>query len=295
MSRRRLPSLGALRAFEAVARLGSLVAAAAELNVTHGAVSKQVQALEHELGVPLFERRNRGLFLTLDGQWLAERISVTFGQLEQTIGDFRARKSPAGPLTVSCEPTLCLRFLIPLLVDLKAETGLDVRVLAAGGPVDFRRQQVDVAIRRSDFAVPAGVIAVPLAPELMGPVTAPTKGYSALHTLPLLHSETRPHAWQSWLDQTGAALSNAEAQYEHFYLAVQAAAAGQGLAIASIHMVAGSLHAGALRAPLGFKRDGSHYHALLPVGALDDRRRDLIAWIERQMMTNVRFAEELGF
>ena len=139
MRQRRLPPLGSLRAFEVAARHQSIVAATAELNVTHGAVSKQIKLLEQELGAVLFERRNRGIHLTRSGQWLADRLGSVFVDLDRTMREFHRDGEELGPLTVSCEPTLCLRMLIPALTDLKNATGLDIRVLAAGGPIDFQR------------------------------------------------------------------------------------------------------------------------------------------------------------
>jgi DNA-binding transcriptional LysR family regulator len=128
---RLLPLLGTLRVFEAAARHQSLVRAAEELHVTHGAVSRQIQALEDHLGERVFERRNRGLFLTDRGKWLSLRLTDLFAELTGTFQDFYAHGQPR-PLIVSCEPTLCLRLMIPALADLRRETGLDIRFLAAG-------------------------------------------------------------------------------------------------------------------------------------------------------------------
>jgi DNA-binding transcriptional LysR family regulator len=163
--------LGTLKAFEAAARHQSLVRAAEELHVTHGAVSRQIQALEDHLGERLFERRNRGIFLTDRGKWLSLRLMDLFAELTGMFQDFHAQGQPR-PLIVSCEPTLCLRLMIPALADLRHETGLDVRFLAAGGPIDFRRDHVDLAIRRNDFTIGADLFSVELAEEWMGPVMA---------------------------------------------------------------------------------------------------------------------------
>ncbi len=276
----RLPALGALRAFEAAARHRSMVAAAAELNVTHGAVSKQVQALEGELGARLFERRNRGIHLTRQGQWLAERLEATFADLHRTMRDFRTLDDAAGPLTVSCEPTLCLRFLIPALGALKQATGLDMRVLAAGGPVDFRRDHVDVAIRRSDFTLPPGMDTATLTAERMGPVMRPDLAGTDDRALPRLYSETRPDAWQGWADAGGADFTGPAIRYQHFYMAIQAAEAGQGVAMASFHMVADALANHRLVAPHGFLPDGTRYLAIWPAGAIDPRRETLLEWLK---------------
>lgn len=277
----RLPALGSLRAFEAAARHRSMGAAAAELNVTHGAISKQVQALEDELGTRLFERRNRGIHLTRRGEWLAQRLEAAFTDLHRTMRDFRKLDDAAGPLTVSCEPTLCLRLLIPALGELKQATNLDVRVLAAGGPIDFARDHVDLAIRRSDFPLPPGVSTATLATERMGPVLRPDLVGSNSDALPRLQSETRPDAWQGWdtASFTGPAIG-----YQHFYMAIQAAEAGQGVAMASFYMVADALASGRLAAPHGFLPDGTHYLAIWPTDSIDPRRATLTEWLKGRMI-----------
>lgn len=282
----RLPALGSLRAFEAAARHRSMVAAAAELNVTHGAISKQVQGLEEELGTRLFERRNRGIYLTRQGEWLAERLEATFADLHRTMRDFWKLDDAAGPLTVSCEPTLCLRLLIPALGGLKQATGLDLRVLAAGGPIDFARDHVDLAIRRSDFSLPPGVDTAMLAAERMGPVMRPDLTLAGDDALPRLYSETRPDAWQGWDDAGGVPFTGPAVRYQHFYMAIQAAEAGQGVAMASVHMVADALASGRLAAPHGFLPDGTHYLAIWPTNAIDPRCGLLKDWLTDRLIAS---------
>lgn len=272
-----------MRTFETVARLGSLVAAADVLNVTHGAVSKQIKALEADMGAPLFDRRNRGVHLTAQGRWLSERLAPLFSDLERTVADFHARLEHAGPLTISCEPTLCLRLLIPALGALKREHGLDVRVLAAGGPIDFSRDHCDLAIRRSDFAIPPNTTVQTLAREWTGPVLSPALDQSSIDSLPLLLSETRPDAWRDWMTRADIALTGPIIRYEHFYLALQAAEAGQGVALASIHMVAKEIADGRLQAPRGFLGDGTEYIALYPLAREDERIDIFVRWIKDLM------------
>ncbi|WP_292050780.1 MULTISPECIES: LysR substrate-binding domain-containing protein [unclassified Brevundimonas] len=286
----RLPPLNSLRAFEAVARRGSLVTAAAELNVTHGALSKQIRLLEEELGHPLFERRNRGLHLTTRGAWLAERLGPLFGGLAQTMDAFRHLDAGPPPLVVSCEPTLCLRFLIPAMVDLEQETGMAVRALAAGGPVDFASRNYDLALRRHDFPLADGIEAIPLVEERMGPVVAPSLADADLSTVNRLHSRTRPGAWKEWLRNRKVRFEGPDIQYEHFYLTLQAALAGQGVAMASVHMVSKALEQGRLVAPHGFAPDGTAYVLLRPSGRPDDPRVDrLVEWLRARMRLHLNF------
>jgi hypothetical protein len=127
-----------------------------------------------------------------------------------------------------------------------ARDGLDVRFLAAGGPIDFRRDHVDLAIRRNDFPIEADLFSVELADEWMGPVTAPTTPVSPDAPPALLHSTSRPTAWRDWQKRSGIKPDRASAiSYEHFYLSIQAQKAA-GQAMASVHMVARELAEDAL-------------------------------------------------
>jgi LysR family transcriptional regulator, glycine cleavage system transcriptional activator len=285
MPSKRLPNLSALRVFAAAARHGSFVAAADELHVTHGAVSKQIQSLEADLAAALFERRNRGVHLTERGAWLASRLAPFFAGLDRTIRDFYDQNA-APVLTLSCEPTLCLKLLIPNLADLKRACGAEVRVLAAGGAVDFARDRVDLAIRRNDFPLPVGAVSTRVGQEWMGPVRSP-HGVADMR----LHSATRPDAWAKWDGDAHPPARSADPArdglpFEHFYMALQAAEAGQGVALASVHMVARDLEAGRLVAPHGFRRDGTDYVALRPRDNADKRLAIATAWIAAKMAAN---------
>ncbi|BAI70953.1 lysR-like transcriptional regulator [Azospirillum sp. B510] len=287
--RTRLPQLGALRVFESAARHGSLTRAAEELHVTHGAVSKQIKNLELELGEDLFLRRNRGVFLTERGRSLAERLGMIFTELEETLVGFR-RKGPDQPLVVSCEPTLCLKFLIPSLGDLLKDTGMEVRVLAAGGSIDFRRDHIDLAIRRNDFAIDGSIHSTIICDEVMGPVckagmlTAADAG-TGRFKLPALHTRTRPDAWTTWRRLKHPAVDcDSNITYEHFYLAIEAAMAGQGIALASLHMVRRDIAANRLSSLCGFWPDGTHYVVLSerPIEQ-DERAVRFVGWLSKAM------------
>lgn len=285
----RLPSLNALRAFEAAARHDTLQAAADELHVTHGAVSRQVRLLEEELGEELFTRAARANVLNARGRALAEKLQDVFQDLAQALEDFH-RDGIIPSLSISCEPTLCLKMLIPALGDLKRDTGLDVKVFAAGGPIDFEKDRIDLAIRREDFRVDPDMHSYPLCDEATGPVIAPTllaKGEveAAVLTAVQLHTLTRPDAWTQWLRLAGIKRARArKLTFEHFYLALQAAQAGQGAALASVFMVAGDIEAGLLVAPHRFTRDGTRYVCLSSADiGQDERKRIFCAWLAERM------------
>ncbi|HEV7370303.1 LysR substrate-binding domain-containing protein [Arenibaculum sp.] len=283
----RLPPLVALRAFEAAARHEHFGRAGDELHVTHSAVSRQVRALEDDLGVQLFERRNRAVFLTEAGRRLLETTRSALRQIAETAAELRAGL-PA-PLVVSCEPTLTQRWLIPRLPAFQAEhPGTVVHVLAAGGPINLERDRVDCAIRRGDFTWPPDVFAEPLFEERVGPVCAPPLAEPGdrehLLRLPRIHSATRPDAWDRWAADQGVTLPPAPSRtFEHFYLSLEAATAGLGVAIGPEPLVVDAVRSGRLVAPCGFRPNGYRYVLLSRTSfAVDARKRRFLAWMRRE-------------
>jgi LysR family transcriptional regulator, glycine cleavage system transcriptional activator len=283
----RLPNLIALRAFEAAARLGHFGKAGDELFVTHSAVSRHVRALEEDLGVALFERRNRAVFITDAGKRLLETTKLAFQQIADTTGELRAGLPE--PLVVSCEPTLTQRWLIPRLAGFQAlHPDITIHVQAAGGPVNLDRNGIDLAIRRSDFTWAADVHAETIVEERVGPVCAPQHTHKRtqreLLTLPRIHSTTRLDAWDRWAIDEGVLLPTTQSHtFEHFYLSLEAATAGLGIAIGPEPLVIDAVRSGRLVAPFGFKTNGFRYVLLskTPVRA-DDRRAKFLNWLRME-------------
>ncbi len=266
--------LGGLRCFEAAARLESFTQAAQGLNLTHGAVSRAVRALEEELGVALFERRHRRVLLTAAGRKLFQATQQAFGILDHTALELRQQALDA-PLVLSCEPTLLMRWLIPRLPAFQqAHPDINLQLVAGGGPFSFH-DGITAAIRRNDFDWGKRVHSLALFSEKVGPVCQPealarmTIAEGSLRSLrpgtKLLHSATRPDAWRHWAQQQGMALAgHSEQRFDHFYFSLQAAVAGLGLAIGPWLQVRDDLAAGLLSAPFGFTPDGSGYYLLSP-------------------------------
>jgi DNA-binding transcriptional LysR family regulator len=275
----KLPPLASFRFFDAAARTGSFVNAAQVLNVTHSAVSRQIRQLEAALGVALFERRNRAVYLTAAGRTLWQTTASVFEHLESTV-EYLQQMSREDVLVVSCEPTIAMKWLIPRLPDFhRAHPGIHLHLVAAGGPVDFAREGVDLALRRDDFHWNAGIHATKICDEWMGPVTRSEEDISTFDSACLLYTGTRPEAWSVWQQQAGVPLTRCRRRdYEHFYLCVQAAVAGLGVAMVSFLMVQDELSLGQLHAPYGFCRDGSGYYLLSPV-PMDGKRDSFCRWI----------------
>ncbi|MFS8977994.1 LysR family transcriptional regulator [Cupriavidus necator] len=283
--------LGWIRFFEAAARHESFVRAAQELHLTHGAVSRQIRQLEETLGVALFERRNRGVFLTEAGRTLFAAATQSMEVLAGAAARIRTQP-PGRALVLSCEPTIAMRWLIPRLPRFAAHhPDIPLHLMAAGGPIDFARSGADLALRRNDFAFDARWHAREVAQERVGPVCRPVSSADAANAavaVPVrLHTRTRPDAWQRWQAASGhdaAAMQfDGDAWYEHFYLSLQAAAAGLGWAMASQLMAADEIADGRLSAPFGFIADGSAYHLLSPAPFEHDTRRlVLLGWLREE-------------
>jgi DNA-binding transcriptional LysR family regulator len=282
----KLPALSAFRYFDVAAQTQSFVRAAELLNVTHGAVSRQVRLLEESLGVELFERRNRAIFLTPAGRALHGTTLSVFEQLQGAVYRLQ-QQARENVLVLSCEPTIAMKWLIPRLPAFHAAyPDIHLHLVAAGGPVDFARSGVDLALRRDDFRWDADLHAVKICDEWVGPVSStrlalPDQGLEGLR---LLHSASRPSAWNTWLRVTGESIKDSSrADYEHFYLCIQAAVAGLGVAMASFLMVQDEIDSGQLQAPRSFVQDQSAYYLLSPHAmADDDNCRRFAQWVSAQ-------------
>ena len=285
--RKRYLNLKSLKTLEACARHNSFAAVADELGVTQSAISKQMHKLEDDLGLVLFIPNAPTQKLTPAGQALAAHLSNVFFELENVIADLIAGAIDT-PLIVSCEPTICLKLLIPSVPQIFADTGVEVRVLSGGGAIDFRRDHVDLAIRRNDFTIDENLYVQTLGAEYVGPVVAPHVANNAPENKVRIHSKTRPNAWLDWQEQTKKTAFRQDIHHQHHFLALEAAESGQGVALMSVHMVARSLQQGKLVAPYGFIADGSKYVSLSPSPIeLDDRKVKFCRWFQDRLLKNL--------
>ncbi len=283
-TKRRLPPLGSLTAFEAAARHQSFSRAAEELHLTHGAISRAVAQIEERIGVNLFVRRNRRVYLTVAGKRLLKTTTETLDALANTVEEIHRHDIESPFLVVSCEPSLAMRWLMPRLGDFhKQHPELNVDLRMAGGPIDLLSEGCDVAIRRSDFGIQEDYRVSHLCTELAGPVC--TQDYwlntiqQDLTKATWLHSRTRPSAWDDWKNEalTGTPISDktlpqAEQYFDHFFYALQAAQNQLGIAIGSTPLVSDDLAQNRLIAPLGMEATGCDYVMLSLDGAVQDAR-----------------------
>lgn len=287
MSHRPLPSLTGLRAFEAFARLGSMTAAAGELCVTHGAVSRQVHALEARLGVSLLDGPRHELRLTDAGRTLAQALTPAFAMIAAALPG----ASPAQELVVSCLGTLAMKWLIPRLPAFHAmHPGVHVRIVESNAPVDFSRGGLHAAIRIEHGPAPEGVRVTPFMAHYHGPVLSPALwaevggDLAGMLALPRLHSETFREAWANWAANAGAALPPAvtEREFEHNSYMLEAAAAGLGVAISPWAFAAADLELGRLVAPFGFEPISDRYVFLRPKLADNPIAEAFGAWLKAE-------------
>jgi len=286
MNRSDIPSLDDLRAFEATARLGSVRLAADSLALTHGAVSRRITKLANDIGVSLFEKSGRGLRLTPAGETLNLTLGRFFGELAATVQSLRVASAEKTALVLSCEPSVAMRWLIPRLEGFQiAHPDIALHLSVGGGPVDFRRNQVNLAVRRLDFAVPETWNVLNLFPEKVGPVMRPDQVPGFEHGDYLaLGSKTRPDAWAQWLKAHPSARRPKEIRYyDHHSLIVEAASAGLGVALSPLVLAIDDVERGSLAAPAGFDPDGSHYGLIwMGPSELQGAEFELAKWLQAQ-------------
>ena len=276
------PSLNALRAFEAMARMGKATLAAEELNVTHSAVSRQVKVLEDSLGVKLFAGPKHRLELTEAGRGLLPQLTAAFDQIAWAVRQVRLEGED---LYVAVNASVSVKWLIPRLASF-AITRPDVRLqLAELAPQALSHRGADAVVR----IVPSSRLAEPgvtgFIQNHIGPVLTPDLAERHAGD-PLgavrLAAQTHPQGWAIWAALTGVELGPApERQFAHTHFALDAALAGLGVAVLPWPLVAEDVLAGKLVAPMGFKRAESAFALLGSPGvasrALDQFRGWLVA------------------
>jgi LysR family glycine cleavage system transcriptional activator len=263
---RRLPSLNALKAFEAAARHESFTRAAEELCVTQGAVSHQVKALEAELGLKLFNRERQRLAITEAGRAYLVVVRDAFDRIAGGTERLLQRQS-GGALTVSTSPNFAAKWLVHRLGHFaEAHPEIDLRVSASLHHVDFAREDIDLAIRHGDGAG-SGLHVTRLCAEELFPVCSPKllNGRAALRRpadlsrFTLLHVNDR-QGWSQWLDfagVTGVSPSGGPI-LNQASMAIDAAVDGQGIAIARTALAAWDLIGGRLVRPFAMAMPASY-------------------------------------
>ena len=278
-----LPSLNALRAFEAMARTGRATLAAEELNVTHSAVSRQVKALEAALGVRLFQGPKHRLTLTPAGQELLPALTEAFDGMAAAV---RRLKSDGEDLHLAVNASLSVKWLIPRLGDF-AERHPEIRLHLEELPSQATSHRGAQAVMRiAQAARLADPLVTPFIQNYTGPVMTPAlaERFAAEPlSAPRLAAQSHPAGWAIWAELAGIELSPAPEQpFAHVHFALDAALAGLGVAILSWPLVADEVAEGRLVAPLGFRRAESAFALLAAPGAESRALSAFRKWLVEQ-------------
>ena len=265
-----LPPLNSLRAFDAAGRRLSFRSAADELGVTQGAVAQQVRQLEAHLDLVLFERVPKGLAFTPVGRSYHNRISGVFVELRAATAEL---KPEPNKVVISVTPTFAAKWLIPNLPDFTAaHPDIDLRIMATERVSSFHSDGIDLAVRQGSPPFGASLDVTLLFRQSLIAVAAPKfgdKGDTPLDT-ETLAKQPKVHdthdQWPSYLAHLGVKdQSPRHLRLSQTSLAVDAAIAGQGVALVSRFLVAHDLEAGRL-VEVGAAWDvgGNDFYVLLP-------------------------------
>ena len=285
---RALPPLDLLRGFEAAARHLSFTRAAAELFLTQSAVSRQIQALEEFVGVPLFERRHKALALTEAGESYQRTVAGALDAVREATRKLRqARHNHV--LTVTTTVSFAALWLVPRLARFRKEhPGVDVRITATHEVVDLEREGVDVAIRDCPLnrAAPGSIF---LVGEHLAAMCSPQYAREArrnklplrtpedlrYHVLLNLHDAPRKWPWLSWaawFEAMGVEdpTPTSTLTFDQYDQVIHAALLGQGVALGRMSLTGGDIKAKRLVPLFGRQqRLARGYHAVFARGAAD--------------------------
>jgi LysR family transcriptional regulator, glycine cleavage system transcriptional activator len=293
------PPLASLETVCDVARHGSFLAAAEAANLTHGAISRRVAAVENWLGMALFERHARGVRLTPDGQRFVGRIEQAFGIIDSAASQWRSPRSPRS-VKLSVVPSFAKLWFFA------RQTALENEAPALRIELDIDHRNVDIASGQADLAIRYGrgnwrqLEVEPFLPETLYPVAHPTlaaqlakqirkKGEAALLDLPLLH-DSDVTGWRAWFDARGIPAGGIplkpraqDRRFEDYTLVLAAAEAGLGVALARAPLADAYLAGSALvRVSRHEVASPLNYYF---VHAKGESRPEVVALIERMKKT----------
>ena len=288
----REPPLNAVRAFAAAARHQSFTRAAAELHVTHSAVSRQIKSLEDFLGVALFERRVRQVTLSAEGQQFFAEVGPALEQIRAAAQAVRGQ-APARTVRINVRPSFAVRWLIPRLpAFVERHPDIEPQVVTSTIEPAQAMGSFDIAVRRGLEGWPSSIRVRPFLEDEVLLVGAPALFRSqplgdlrALASHILLSAKTRNDDWDDWKKQVGAPRMKpaGRLQFDHLHFVLQAAVDGLGVALAPTSLVAHDLASGRLQAALPAMRMalGRYYYGLAPQAPPE--AQCVADWFEEEM------------
>ena len=267
-----IPSIAALRTFEAAARHMSFTKAAQELNVTQSAVSRQVAQAEEYLGQLLFQRVHKRLVLTQAGQQYAVAVRQALEQMQAATVALRGHKDSAGTLNIATGAAFATRWLIPRLARFnQSHPDIIVNLSTRDIPFDLERERFDAAFHfgSSDWpdviAEPlGGGVSVVCSPEYLAG-RRPVRTAADLRAHVLLQHTRRPDQWRHWFEAAGVSGVDpwAGPRFEHYYMITQAVLAHLGFGLVPTLLVQDDLASGRLVDPLNLDFAGSDAYCLV--------------------------------
>ncbi|MBP7705097.1 MAG: LysR family transcriptional regulator [Caulobacter sp.] len=289
--RRQLPPLSTLRAFEAVARLGSVGGAAAELGRTHGAVSKQIRALQLEAGIPLFEKAGTGLRANAEGRRLAQAVGLAFDGLADRYSEI-VGEARAPTVHIACSATFAMGWLtprLPLFARRHPEIRIRLSMTSAREMRDEREADLTILWDRDGYPAADRARAVRLADTAFALVAAPgypidRSGETLATGCRILHDHTSS-AWARWEAGSGLrVIAEQTLSFPHTHLCLAVAAAGMGVAVAERRLTEADIAAGRLVRVSDFVNFADGF-AVLPhrQRALSPASERFVAWLAAEL------------
>jgi len=278
-SKRLLPSTSMLAAFDAAARTGSFTAAAKELALTQGAISRQITALEQQLSVNLFQRKKQAIFLTETGKAYAKEVNNALSHIRSATLNIMTNPT-GGMLNIAVLPMFGSRWLMPRLADFLAKNPqVTINTVTKLSPFDFNAEDVHCAIHFGKKNWPdancsflMGEESIPVCSAKLyksAKFTDDSDACARLVDQPLLHIATRPNDWQHWFEDHNINKHNEKSQskakqgmhFEQFSIATNAAIAGLGIALLPKFLIQNELERGELIAVCSkpLKTDSGYY------------------------------------
>ena len=297
----KLPPLNFIEGFEAAARHLSFTKAAAELFLTQSAVSRQIKALEDQLGVPLFERHTRALSLTPEGEALFQTVADVLRRIEETTQRIQGRAEER-TFTITTTPAFASLWLIPRLVGYTRENPkVDVRISASTELVDLERSGIELAVRYSGPQAAGtklfGEEVFPVcSPLLLRDAKRPLATPADLAHHVLLHYadlNRGAHAldWSMWLQSVG--LPNLEPagalHFSHYDQIVLAAVNGQGVALGRSPLIKRFIREGTLQAPFDTKFVAARAYYVI-ASKRSERNADVknfVSWLQAEAKQDI--------
>lgn len=252
-----LPPLASLRAFEAIARFGSVKLASESLNLTPSAISHQLRALEAHFGVQLVQRNGRNIALTESGAVYAAAVLGAFNELLRASDLLDARKRDR-VVRVSVTPTFAMLAALPHLEQFrKVFSNFDLRLEARNAPVNFVNDTIDAAIQLGTPPMPGLIFhrlfrsrVTPCAAPSFLERSAPIRTVKDLSKMPLIEFSTAPKGWRAWFQANEPEFSSVEPELlgDSLLTGLQMAVSGMGVILAPFPLVSPMITSGALKA-----------------------------------------------